>query len=254
MLSPEKETSDMNDTPLTKQTFEYRDENWVAEGYVSVPRDIQSPRPCVLVGHDWSGLNDHTKATTDALAALGYVGVAVDVYGKGRRGDTLGDNGALMNPLIEDRALLLRRLRASLRAAQALDSVDAARVAIVGYCFGGLCALDLARSSPDGLVGGISTHGLLMPPSWTVAAPIRPRLLVLHGWADPMAPPDHVVAGLDALSDQGAAWELHAYGHAMHAFTFAGANFPERGIAHHPVADRRSWQATVGFLAELFAR
>lgn len=235
------------------QDFEYTDGDWTAQGYLSIPRDLTDPAPCVLVGHDWSGINIHTKRTVDQLAARGYVGFAVDVYGKGHRGDVVGDNSTLMAPLMADRRLLRRRLLAGLQAAQALDVVDADRVAMLGYCFGGLCALDLARASPAGLLGAISTHGVLTAPDWTVETPIRPRLLILHGWADPMAPPRDMIAGLAALTDQNATWEMHAYGHAMHAFTFDGANFPERGIVHQPLAHRRSWHATLEFLTEVFA-
>lgn len=224
----------------------------MAEAYLSVSESLTGPRPCVLVAHDWSGLNANTRVTTDRLASLGYVGLAVDVYGKGRRGNPVGDNGALMSPLLQDRSLLLRRLQAGIQAARALDIVDARRIAILGFCFGGLCALDLARASPEGLVAAICTHGLLTPPDWTVGVPIRPRLLILHGWADPMAPPKDVIAGLNALSEEGATWEMHAYSHALHAFTFEGANFPERGIAHEPLAHRRSWDATLNFLKEVF--
>ncbi|TKB76159.1 MAG: dienelactone hydrolase family protein [Nitrospira sp.] len=155
-----------------------------------------------------------------------------------------------MDPLLADRALLRERLLQALSAAQALEEVDPTRVAIVGYCFGGLCALDLARVSPPGLRCAISFHGLLSPPPYEVSTPIQTKLLLLHGWEDPMVPPAEVVAGLKEFSDVGATWELHAYGHAMHAFTFKGANFPERGIAHNPVADRRSWSAASIFLRE----
>lgn len=243
----------MTTTALTCEDFEYHDGDWVAEGYRAAPQATSVRAPCVLVGHDWSGLSRHTKATVDALAACGYVGVALDVYGKGRRGDPHGDNSALMQPLLEDRALLLRRLQVGMSAVREMDIVDEARIAMLGYCFGGLCALDLARSSPAGLVGAVSTHGLLTPPPWAIPAPIQPRLLLLHGWADPMVPPDRVLEGLEAFSEQGASWEMHAYGHAMHAFTFEGADYPERGIAHHPQAHRRSWTATLTFLEEVFA-
>ena len=240
----------MQNSRLHTQPFDYADGNWRAEGYLSWASDSARPAPCVLIAHDWSGLNQHTRAAADRFARLGYVGLAIDVYGQGHRGDPEGDNAHLMDPLMADRPLLRTRLLKALSAAQALDPVDPDRIAIAGYCFGGLCALDLARASPPGLRCAISFHGSLAPPPYAVSAPIRPRLLLLHGWADPMVPPADVVTGLDALSDAGATWELHAYGHALHAFTFKGANFPERGIAHNPLADRRSWTAASQFLHE----
>lgn len=240
----------MQDSGLNTRSFEYADGDWSAEGYVSMAKNLGAPAPCVLIAPDWSGVNENTQATADRLAELGYVAIALDVYGKGQRGDPKGDNSHLMTPLLEDRGLLRERLLAGLAAAQELEEVDQARVAIIGYCFGGLCALDLARNSPDGLRGAISFHGLLSPPPYEVAGPVQPRLLLLHGWDDPMVPPADVVTGLKEFTDAGATWEFHAYGHAMHAFTFKGANFPERGIVHNPLADRRSWSAASLFLQE----
>lgn len=240
----------MTDSRIRRRTLTYADGDWEAEGSVSRAADASRPRPGILVAHDWSGVNEHTLAAADRFAALGYVGIAVDVYGRGRRGDLLGDNSHLMAPLLEDRSLLRRRLLAAVAAARDLDGVDADRLAAVGPCFGGLCALDIARNSPAGLRCAISFHGLLTAPDYPLPQPIAPRLLILHGWADPMAPPADVVTELGALSDAGATWEMHAYAHALHAFTFAGANRPDLGIAHHPLADRRSWQAATAFLED----
>ena len=240
----------MHDQRIDTRPIAYATGDWQAEGYLSTPADASRPRPCVLVAHDWSGLNVHAQATADRLAGLGYVALAVDVYGRDKRGDPEGDNAHLMAPLMADRGLLRDRLLAGLSAAQGLDAVDAARIAIVGYCFGGLCALDLARASPPGLRCAISIHGSAAPPPGEVPRPIKPRLLILHGWEDPLVPTSDLVADLRTLSEAGATWELHAYAHAVHAFTFKGANFPERGIVHHPLADRRSWTAATGFLAE----
>ena len=240
----------MRDRQLHTRSFEYADGSWRAEGYISSASNVARPAPCVLIAHDWSGLNQHTKASADRFAELGYIGLAIDVYGKGNRGDPEGDNAHLMDPLLADRTLLRSRLLKALSAAQALEEVDPTRMAIAGYCFGGLCALDLARVSPAGLRCAISFHGALSPPPYEISRPIRTRLLLLHGWEDPMVPPADVVVALRDLSDAGATWELHAYGHAMHAFTFEGANFPERGIVHNPLADRRSWSAASMFLKE----
>ncbi|MCY1217562.1 Dienelactone hydrolase family protein [compost metagenome] len=158
-----------------------------------------------------------------------------------------------MNPLLSDRALLRQRLLAGLEAAKALSGVDASRMAVVGYCFGGLCALDLARAAPPDLLAAISVHGVLQPPLIGEQAPITASVLLLHGWEDPVAPPKDVLCIAKELTEAGADWQLHAYGHARHAFTFEGANFPERGIVYDAAADRRSWAAMRAFLAERLA-
>lgn len=238
---------------LRTEYLDYTEGDSVFEAYVAQPKDPVGPRPCVLLAHEWSGLNASMRAKAEMLARLGYVGFALDVYGKGVRGSEIGDNSHLMNPLLADRALLRRRLLAGLDAARRHPSVDARRIAAIGYCFGGLCVLDLARAAPPDLRGVVSFHGVLAPPNLGAQAPITARVLVLHGWDDPMAPPAHVVALARELTGAGAPWEFHAYGHAMHAFTFEGANMPERGIVHHPEADRRSWAAMRTFLEEVFA-
>ncbi|WP_257459357.1 dienelactone hydrolase family protein [Archangium lipolyticum] len=238
---------------LHTEFLDYTEGDSVFEAYVARPSDTGAPRPCVLVAHEWSGLNGAMRAMAEKVARLGYVAFALDVYGKGIRGSETGDNSHLMDPLMADRALLRRRLLAGLAAARRHPSVDTRRIAAIGYCFGGLSVLDLARAAPPDLRGVVSIHGVLQPPNLGAQAPITTRVLVLHGWSDPLAPPADVVELARDLTGAGAPWELHAYGHAQHAFTFAGANMPERGIVHHPEADRRSWIALRTFLEEVLS-
>lgn len=241
---------DVKEIALERTLVDYTDGTTTFEGYVARPAGLGSSAPCVLLAHEWSGLSEPIKRSADRLAALGYVCFAADVYGKGVRGDPLGDNSHLMDPMLADRALLRRRLLAGLDTAAAIPGVEASRIAAVGYCFGGLCVLDLARAAPRSLVAAVSIHGVLQPPRDAEQGPITASVLLLHGWEDPVAPPADVLAIARELTDAGADWQLHAYGHARHAFTFAGANFPERGIVYDPRADRRSWAAMKGFLAE----
>jgi dienelactone hydrolase len=215
------------------------------------------PKPCVMIGHTWAGQSEAEQATADKLAELGYVAIAIDVYGKGRRGEhgtptAMATNTALMQPFMQDRTLLRDRLRAAVEFAKARDDVDASRIAVVGYCFGGLCALDVARSGAD-VRGAVSIHGIFAPPAIGEQGGIEASILILHGWDDPMAPPEDVVALAKELTDAKADWELDAYGHAMHAFTNRDANMPERGVLYNAKADARSWRATTAFLSQIFA-
>jgi dienelactone hydrolase len=236
---------------VSTRHYEYQDDGVTCEGFVAVPSG-GGKRPCVLIAHQWAGLIDHERGTAERLALNGYVGFAIDVYGKGRRGEPMADNSHLMNPFLQDRAMLRRRLLAALAAAHAHPDVDAARIAIMGYCFGGLCALDLARSGTSDVRGAVSVHGIFAPPGLGDQPAIPAKILVLHGWDDPMATPDAVVGLARELSGAGCDWQLHAYGNTMHAFTAVGANAPQNGIMYNADADRRSWQATLNFLAELF--
>jgi dienelactone hydrolase len=237
---------------LRTELIEYDDGDTVCEGWAAWQDRPGGPRPCVLVAHDWSGQNQGIRAVTERVARLGWVAFALDAYGKGVRGEETGDNTHLMTPMLADRALLRRRLLAGLAAAKRHPAVDPRRVAAIGYCFGGLCVLDLARAVAPDLLGVASFHGVFQPPGLGEQPPIAAKVLLLHGWDDPLAPPDAVLAIARELTDAKADWQLHAYGHALHAFTFQGAYMPERGIAYDAAADRRSWAALQGFLAELF--
>jgi dienelactone hydrolase len=176
----------------------------------------------------------------------------MDVYGKGILGNSKEENAALMTPLAQNRPLLQARLRAALEALLAQPEVDRQRVAAIGFCFGGLSVLDMARAGMP-LKGVVSFHGLFTPPGNTAGLKIQAKVLALHGWDDPMARPQAVIDFAREMTEAGADWQLHAYGHTMHAFTNPQANDPSFGTVYQPVADARSWQAMQNFLAELFA-
>lgn len=232
--------------------LDYQDAADACEAYVALPAG-SGPHPAVLVSHQWSGQSDHERATADKMAALGYVGIAIDVYGKGNRGaPDSTDHSALMMPWASNRAALKQRLLAAVDFAKGHDAVDAGRIAIMGYCFGGLCALDVARSGTTDVKGAVSIHGVFGPPDIGPQADISTKVLILHGWEDPMAKPADVEMVAKELTAAKADWQLHAYGHTMHSFTAPHANAPERGMQYNANADRRSWAAPVAFLDEVF--
>ena len=236
---------------IQSRLVEYRDGDVLLEGLLAWDDAIDGARPGVLVSHAWSGRSDFEDGKARKLAGLGYVALALDLYGKGVRGNSVEENSALMQPFIEDRAMLQRRLLLALRTLRQQDEVDASRVAAIGFCFGGLSVLDIARTGEE-LAGVVSFHGLLGAPGNTTGNAIRAKILVLHGWNDPMAPPEHVVELSKELSAMGADWQLHAYGNTMHAFTNPDANDTSMGTVYNAVADRRSWIAMRNFLDELF--
>ena len=129
----------------TGRALEYTDGIDTYEGYAVAPAGAAGRGPGLLVAHDWAGLHDGMKRIAERIAALGYTCLAMDVYGKGRRGTLGADNSALMMPVVSDRARLRQRLLSGLAAIRTLPTVDAGRIGVLGYCFGGLCALDLAR-------------------------------------------------------------------------------------------------------------
>ena len=235
---------------LQHRLIEYRDGDTVLEGRFAWDDNFEGPRPGVLVSHAWSGRSDYEDGKADALVRLGYAAFSLDLYGKGVRGSNPDENAALMQPFLDDRAMLQQRLVVSLETLRSQQEVDGARVAAVGFCFGGLCVLDMARCGVD-IAGVVSFHGLLSPPGNTAGNRARARVLVLHGWDDPMATPDAVQDLARELTALGADWQLHAYGNIQHAFTNPAANDPVRGTVYDDVADRRSWQAMTNFLDEV---
>ena len=233
--------------------LDYMDADAACQAYVAVPEG-SGPFPCVIVAHDWAGRHEGMHAKADEMAALGYVGFALDVYGDGKQGDLAGDNSALMMPFVSDRAKLRRRLLAALKAAQDHPAVDATRIAAIGYCFGGLCVLDMARAAPQGLTGVVSIHGLFNAPEGLgEQAPITASVLALHGWDDPMAKPETVLALAAEMTAAKADWSIHAFGNTLHAFTNPGANNPAGGVQYDAKADRWSTRMIESFLAEVLA-
>lgn len=221
-------------------------------GYLTYVDTIETPRPAVLVVHDWSGRNDLACQKADLLTKLGYIGFAVDMYGDARLGETNEQKQTLMQPLLNDRPFLRLRIAAALDAVMALEQVDNSRVAVIGFCFGGLCALDLARSGAD-IVAAVSFHGILNKPPELDNQPIKAKILALHGYDDPMVRPTDVNVFCQEMTDAGVDWQMHMYGLTQHGFTNPLAHDLQLGTIYNASAARRSWLAMTDFLEEVFA-
>jgi len=148
------------------RTVEYKHRDTVLEGVIAVDNASTQPRPVVMVSHAWGGRDDFAVQKARDLARLGYVGFALDLYGKGKLGSSKEENSALMAPLLEDRLLLQARMESAIEAAVSQPESDDKKVAAIGYCFGGLCVLDLARTGAN-VAGVVSFHGLFHPPGNT---------------------------------------------------------------------------------------
>lgn len=228
----------------------YQDKDISLEGYLAYDDSITSKRPAVLVAHDWSGRNAFACEKAEQLAQLGYIGFALDMYGNAKLGHTVEEKSALIQPFIQDRALLRQRITAAFTTIKKLPMVDDSRIAIIGFCFGGLCALDLARSGAN-VSGVVSFHGLLNAPSHLKSEPMKAKILAFHGHDDPMVPPEQVAAFESEMTTAGVDWQIHIYGHTMHGFTNSKANDKNLGTVYNPTAERRSWQAMNNFLVEV---
>ncbi len=236
---------------IQTRLVEYKDHDSDLEAYLACDDSSSERRPGVLISHAWAGRGDFEENKAEMLAELGYVGFALDLYGKGVQGSNPEQNQALMQPLLDDRAALQRRMQLALEVCRRQKEVDGERVAAMGFCFGGLCVLDLARTGAD-ILGAASFHGLFSSPGNTGDNKISAKVLVMHGWDDPMATPDQVLSLADELSTMGADWQMHAYGNTQHAFSNPAADDQDMGTVYNADADRRSWQSLQLFLAEIF--
>lgn len=236
---------------IITNVIEYWHDGVLLEALYAYDDANNKPRPAVMINHTWIGRDQFVAGKAQKIAELGYLGFAVDMYGKGVLGSSPDVNAGLMKPLMNDRQKLQQRMLTALKTVQQLPQVDTSRCAAIGFCFGGLCVLDLARTGAD-LKGVVSFHGLLGIPVNTTGNIIKAKVLALHGYNDPMAPPEQIKTFAEEMTRANADWQLHCYGNTMHAFTNPAANNPMLGTVYQPDADKRSWQAMKCFLAEIF--
>lgn len=223
------------------------------EGYVAFDDTQSKPYPAVLVMHDWSGRNAFVCNKAEMLAKQGYLGFAVDLYGEARVGNTTEEKMSLMQPLMQDRVLLRDNLLAALNTVRQFPEVDKNQIAAIGFCFGGLCVLDLARSGAD-IKGVVSFHGLLSKPEALENNAMKSKILVLHGYDDPMVKPDQVNAFCHEMTSAKVDWQVHMYGNTQHAFANPEAHDQAMGTVYNACAEQRALQAMDNFLQAIFTR
>ena len=237
-------------TLLRTERVSYSHDGLPLEGYAAFDPALPWPRPGVLLCHMWKGLVPFVEERARALAALGYVAFALDLYGRGVRPKTTEQASREMGRLVGDIPLLRARARAGLARLADSPLVRGCEVAALGYCFGGGVALELARDGAD-LAAAISFHGLLDTPRRATRGAVQARVLAFHGVLDPMVSEEHVRAFQSEMEDAGADWQLVVYGRAGHGFTnYELPRDPRGGLFYEPDADRRSWAAARALLAE----
>jgi dienelactone hydrolase len=228
----------------------YHDGGLELRGILERPREPNGR--AVLVVHEAPGLGDNARRRTRMLAELGYVALAADLYGGGR---TFGSEAAVaqMDALRGEPQAFRRRVQAGVDALTRLDGVDASNVAAIGYCFGGMAVLELARGGGD-VRAVVSFHGLLRTAAPAVEGQATAKILACTGALDPLVPLEDVTAFQQEMDAAQADWQLIVYGRALHSFTnrnVAGGADPR--MDYDPSADRQSWAAALAFLDEAFA-
>src|SRR5205823_3969829 len=173
--------------------LEYRQGATLLQGFVAWDDAARGRRPGVLVVHEWWGHNEHARYQAKRLAEAGYVGFALDMYGKGKVTTHPQDAQGFMNEVKKDPAVIPARFHAALELLKQDPHVSADQIAAIGYCFGGSVVLGEARSGAD-LDAVVSFHGALATKSPAEPGRVRARVLVLTGAADPFVPKEQVAA------------------------------------------------------------
>jgi dienelactone hydrolase len=241
---------------LKEENVAYMAEGVTFKGFVVYDENKPGKRPAILVVHEWWGLNDYSRSRARQLAALGYIAMAVDMYGDGKTAANPQQAQEMATPFYKDPQLAKTRLDAAIAKVKEFKQTDAAKVAAIGYCFGGSVVLNSAKLGA-GLKGVVSFHGGL------AGAPakkelLKAKILVCHGAADKFVSQQDVESFKHAMDSIGADYAFKAYAGATHAFTNPEAtkigkqfNMP---IEYNAAADKASWSDMQTFLTGLFKK
>lgn len=223
-------------------------------GYHAWDDAISGPRPGVIVVHEWWGLNDYAKRRARDLAALGYSALAVDMYGDGRNTQHPDDAKAFMNAALADPAIPKARFQAGLDLLKAQPQTDPARLAAIGYCFGGKVVLDMARQGLP-LAAVVSFHGALVTATPTTPGSVKAKVLVEHGAADSFITPEQIAAFKAEMDQAGADYRFVELPGAKHGFSNPDAD-AHKGhgldLGYQKEADERSWADMQALFKEVF--
>jgi dienelactone hydrolase len=242
---------------VVAKTIEYEANGTRLRGYLAYDDRFAGRRPGVLVVHEWWGLNDYVRGRARQLAELGYTALALDMYGEGREAAHPDQASALASEVNRRRTEAEARFRAGLELLKQQPTADPARVAAIGYCFGGGIVLDMAREGFD-LQGVVSFHGTLASPIKARPGAVKARILVLRGEDDPFVPQKDVEAFEKEMKEAKADYRIVAYPRARHAFTNPAAdrlgrefNLP---LAYDAAADKASWNEMERFFVQVFEK
>ena len=232
----------------------YKDDTTTLHGYVAYDESTNKKRPGILVVPEWWGVNDYTRSRAKQLAELGYIAIAVDMYGNGKIADNPKDANGMAQPFYKNPQLDKSRMDAALAKLQSYPQLDSANIAAIGYCFGGSMVLNAARLG-EPYKGVVSFHGILLgvtPQKGKTTA----KILALHGEADKFVSPAEVAEFKKQLDSVGADYTFKSYPGAMHAFTNPGSTAAGEKfkipIAYNAVADSASWKDMKEFFGKIF--
>ncbi len=222
------------------------------EGYVAFPKGASKKLPAVLVVHDWLGVTEKTKTKVDQLAELGYLAFAADIYGQGVRPKDPGEAGKLAGSFKNNRTLYREHLHFALQEMLKNPLAAPEKTAVIGFCFGGTGAIELARSGAN-IKAAVSFHGGLDSPSPQDGKNIKAKVLALHGADDPFVKAVDLKAFEEEMKTNNVDYKLIQYPGAVHSFTDKTAgNDNSKGAAYNESADQKSWIAMKDLFSTLF--
>ena len=239
---------------IKEENVTYSANNVTMHGYIAYDANKEGKRPAVLVIHEWWGLNDYPKMRARKLAELGYIAMAIDMYGDGKTADNPDDAGKYAMPFYQNPQMAKARFDAAMNKLKTYSQADTNNMAAIGYCFGGGMVLNMARMG-DNLKGVVSFHGTLVgvPADKNL---LKAKILVCHGADDKFVQQTEVDKFKKQMDSIGADYTFKAYPNATHAFTNPAAT--ENGekfkipIKYNAAADSASWDDMKDFFARIF--
>lgn len=243
---------------METKSVDYQIGKKIFKGFLANDESKKGKKPGVLVVPAWMGLDDFAKEKAKELAKMGFIALAADLYGEGKQAKNTDEAGSLMSPLFLDRALLKERVVGSFETLKKQEGVDQNKMGAIGFCFGGLSAIELFRSGVD-VKGVVSFHGLLGPnlgdmksKTVQIAKGIKGSILILHGHDDPLVSQDDIVNTQKEFTDAKVDWQMHIYGNTKHAFTNPEAHDESMGLVYNEKAKKRAWKSMTDFFEEVF--
>lgn len=218
--------------------------------YAFPDTDRKQPFATILVLPAWHGRNAFMCEKATYFASQGFLSIAVDLFGDAKIGETREECQQLIQPFAGNRHALKERLSQIMAFLQNDPRVDSDNISAIGYCFGGMCVLDMARNNL-GLKAAISVHGLLFKPDYQLPDHYSAKIVALHGHKDPMVPPEQVADFKKEMEKSVIDWQMIIYGQGLHSFTLPSANDPTIGTIYNPLLDQRTTKFVNNFLEEI---
>lgn len=249
-----EKTTGVKEPVLKEENITYTGDNITMNGFVVYDENMQGTRPAILIVPEWWGLNDYAMMRARELAKLGYIAMAMDMYGNGKIADNPDSAGAAAGPFYQNPQMAKTRMEAAIAKLKSYPQTDGSNIAAIGYCFGGAMVLNTARMGLD-VKGVVSFHGNL------VGTPLnkdllKAKILVCHGGADPFVPATEVATFKHQMDSVGIPYTFKEYADATHAFTNPNATAMGEKfkipIKYNAAADSASWKDMKEFFTSLF--